>query len=89
MANIKSAKKRIRQIAQRTARNRSIKSNLKTFMHHFEESLLTGDREQARIRLVGAIRAIDKAEAKGIIHKNNAARKKSRLTRKFNRIAAG
>ena len=89
MANIKSAEKRIRQTARRTARNRHVKSSLKTSMRRFEESLQAGDRERTRARLVSAIRAIDQAEAKGIIHKNNAARKKSRLARMFNNTAAG
>lgn len=89
MPNIKSAKKSMRQIARRTDRNRRIKSSLRTFMRRFEESLQAGDREEARLRLTNAIRAIDKAEAKGVIHKNNAARKKSRLAQRFNRIAAG
>lgn len=88
MANIKSAEKRIRQTARRTARNRRVKSILKTSVRRFEEALKAGDREKVQARLVSAIREIDKAEAKGIIHKNNAARKKSRLTRLFNTKAA-
>ena len=89
LANIKSAEKRIRQTARRTIRNRRVKSSVKTFMRRFEESLQAGDQENARVRLVIAVRAIDQAEAKGIIHRNNAARKKSRLARQFNRIATG
>ncbi|NLA27277.1 MAG: 30S ribosomal protein S20 [Firmicutes bacterium] len=85
----KSAEKRMRQTVVRTARNRRVKSMVKTAMRRFEEALQEGDRELARTRLVTAVRRIDQAAAKGVIHKNNAARKKSRLTRLFNQSAAG
>lgn len=89
MPNIKSAEKRARQTAVRTERNRRVKSMVKTSIHRFEEALQSGDREAARASLVTAIRRIDKAAAKGVVHKNTAARKKSRLTRLFNRSEAG
>ncbi len=85
----KSAEKRMRQTVTRTARNRRVKSMVKTAVRRFEEATLSGDRELARSRLIAAVRRIDQAVAKGILHKNNAARKKSRLTRLFNQNAAG
>lgn len=88
MPNIKSAAKRARQNTKREARNRRIKSMLKTSIRHFEESLQAGDIEETRSKLHAALRQIDKAAAKGIVHKNNAARKKSRLSRMFNNSIA-
>lgn len=85
----RSAEKRMRQTITRTARNRRVKSMVKTATRRFEEALQSGDHELARNRLIAAIRRIDQAAAKGVIHKNNAARKKSRLTRLFNQNAAG
>ena len=84
MPNIKSAEKRVRQTAVRTARNRRVKSIVKTSIRRYEEAVQSGDSESAREKLKAAIRRIDKAAAIGVIHKNNAARKKSRLTRLFN-----
>ncbi|NLA11533.1 MAG: 30S ribosomal protein S20 [Firmicutes bacterium] len=83
----KSAEKRMRQTVKRTARNRHAKSVVKTAIRRFEESLQDGDREVAQNNLRQAVRQIDQAVAKGILHKNNAARKKSRLTRLFNEKA--
>lgn len=88
MANIKSAAKRARQNIKREYRNRRIKSMLKTSIRRFEESLQKGDPEDTRVKLHDAIRQIDKAAAKGIVHKNNAARKKSRLSHMFNSTIA-
>jgi small subunit ribosomal protein S20 len=85
----RSAEKRMRQTITRTARNRRVKSMVKTAMRRFEEAIQSGDRELAQTRLITAIRRIDQAVAKGILHKNNAARKKSHLTRLFNQNAAG
>ncbi|MDW7740369.1 MAG: 30S ribosomal protein S20 [Bacillota bacterium] len=81
MPNIKSAAKRARQNITRENRNRRVKSILKTSIRRFEESLQSGDMEEAQAKFYNAVRQIDKAAAKGIVHKNNAARKKSRLSR--------
>jgi small subunit ribosomal protein S20 len=89
LPNTKSAEKRVRQVVARTERNRRAKSMVKTSIRRFEEALKSGDQESAQARLLAAIRQIDKAAAKGIVHKNNAARKKSRLTRMLNDSAAG
>ncbi len=88
MPNSKSAAKRVRQNVKREDRNRRIKSVLKTSIRRFEESMKSGDREEARVKLDAAVRQIDKAASKGIMHKNNAARKKSHLNRVFNKSAA-
>lgn len=84
VAYIRSAKKRILTIRRRTERNRGIKSALKTAIKRFEESLKDTDKEQVRQKLHRALITVDKAVTKGILHKNTAARRKSRLTRKFN-----
>jgi len=83
----KSAKKRVEVIRKRTERNRRLKSALRTAIKRFEEALATGAVEEAQTRLRRALVAIDKAVTKGILHRNTAARKKSRLMRKMN--AAG
>ncbi len=88
MPNIQSAAKRARQNVVREKRNRRIKSMLKTSIRRFEESLQSGDQEEAKNKLYAAVRQIDKAAAKGVVHKNNAARKKSRLNRLFNKSVA-
>lgn len=88
MPNIKSAKKRVEIIRKRTLRNAALKSSLKTSIKRFEEALASGDLNEAKVRLVKAIRTIDKAVTKGVIHKNNAARKKSRLQRMYNASVA-
>ena len=81
MPNIKSAKKRVKVIATKTARNKAIKTNLKTNIKKAEIACANGaeDREAA-IRL--AIKKVDQAAAKGILHKNTAARKKAAVVRK-------
>ncbi|MFO7952031.1 MAG: 30S ribosomal protein S20 [Bacillota bacterium] len=89
MPNIQSAAKRARQNFKREQRNKRVKSLLKTSIRRFEEALQTGDQEEARQKLDAAVRRIDKTAAKGIIHKNNAARKKSSLSRRYNKAMTG
>ena len=79
MPNIKSAKKRVKVIKAKTLRNKMIKSNLKTVLKKADAA--TDDKE-AVIR--NAIKKVDQAAAKGIMHKNKAARKKSQLAKKLN-----
>ncbi len=86
MPNIKSAAKRIEVTRKKTMRNVRIKSVLRTTIRKFEKAMKESDREEAAQKLYNAVRAIDKAVTKGILHKNAAARKKSRMTRKFNKI---
>ncbi|MBR1442755.1 MAG: 30S ribosomal protein S20 [Firmicutes bacterium] len=87
MANIKSAKKRILVINKKTARNKMIKSAVKTSIKKVIVAAKENNKPQAQAALVSAVRAIDKACSKGIYHKNNASRKKSRLYKLVNKIA--
>ncbi|NLI13184.1 30S ribosomal protein S20 [Pelotomaculum propionicicum] len=86
MPNIKSAAKRVEITRLRTIRNARIKSALKTSIRKFEEAMKAADREDAGTKLRKAVVAIDKAVTKGILHKNAASRKKSRLTKRFNKL---
>ena len=88
MANIKSAKKRIRVIDRKTARNRRIKGHLKTVLKAFDAAIEAGDMELAKEKLVLAEKKLMQAAAKGTIHKNAASRKVSRLNRRFNKANA-
>ncbi len=88
MANIKSAKKRIRVINKKTARNRRIKNHLKAVLKSFEAALAAGDMEKAKEDLVLAEKKLMQAAAKGTIHKNAASRKVSRLNKRFNQATA-
>ena len=87
MANIKSAKKRILVTETRTARNKAIKSKVKTYVKKVEAAVANKDAEAAKAALVEAISVIDKAGTKGVYHKNTCARKISRLTKAVNSIA--
>ena len=84
MANIKSQIKRNRQNEVRRIRNKGARSTLKTKIKGFLEAAESGDRPAAEERLRDASQALDKAAAKGVIHKNKAANQKSRLARKLN-----
>lgn len=88
MANIKSAIKRIRITEVRTLRNKMVKSLVKTSIKKFEAAVQQGNFEEAKAQLTQVSRVIDKAAAKGVMHKNAASRKKSRLTVRLNNIAA-
>lgn len=83
MANTRSAEKRARQAKKRRARNVSTKSAIKTAIRRFEAAMAAGDLDAARIYLRRTTKLLDKAAAKGIIHKNMAARKKSRLAKRL------
>ena len=83
MPNIKSAKKRVKVIAAKTERNNAINSALKTDIKKANIAIEANAENKAEAVRV-ALRAIDKATAKGILHKNTAARKKSSLARKLN-----
>ena len=87
MANIKSAKKRILVINKKTLRNKMIKSAVKTAIKKVVAAVNAGDKAAAQTAFVAATKAIDMAASKGVYHKNNAARKKSRLARAINKIA--
>ena len=88
MANIKSAKKRIKVIKTKTLRNTMIKSALKTKIKKFEAAVANKNVEEAKANYVIVSKALDMAASKGILHKNKAARKKSRLAIKLNNLSA-
>ncbi|MEI6405422.1 MAG: 30S ribosomal protein S20 [Actinomycetes bacterium] len=79
MANIKSQKKRILQNNAAHERNKAVRSALKTKIRRFREALVSGDAAKASAALVDASRALDKAASKGVIHKNQAANRKSAM----------
>lgn len=87
MANIKSAKKRIKVIETKTMRNKAIKSKVKTMIKKVEAAIEAKDKAAAEAALKTATSEINKAASKGIYHKNNAARKVSRLTLAVNKMA--
>lgn len=87
MANIKSAKKRIKVIETKTARNKAIKTKVKTYIKKVETAVAAGDKAVANEALTACISEINKATSKGIYHKNTAARKISRLTKIVNAVA--
>ncbi len=87
MPNIKSAKKRMRQSVKRTARNRVRKEKLKKSVKAFRIAVTKGDAAAATSELKNAVRAVDKAGVKGILHKNTVNRRKSRMAKMVNRLA--
>ncbi len=84
MANIKSAKKRILTNEKARMRNKVQKSTLKTAVKNLEAAIASGNKEEAQTKLNVAIKRVDSSVTKGIMHKNAAARTKSRLTKKVN-----
>ena len=87
MANIKSAKKRINVIEKKTLRNKMIRSKVKTVIKKVEAAVAANDKAAAEAALKDATSVIASAGSKGIFHKNNAARKVSRLTKLVNGLA--
>ncbi len=84
MPNIKSAKKRVKVIATKTERNKAMSSALKTEIKKANAAIASNaDNKAEQVKV--AITAIDKAASKGLLHKNNAARKKSALATKLNK----
>jgi small subunit ribosomal protein S20 len=86
VANIKSQEKRNRTNERRRLRNKAVKSSLRTAIRGFREAAESGDKDKAAELLVATSRKLDKAASKGVIHKNQAANKKSALTLAFNRL---
>ena len=87
MANIKSAKKRVLVAQTKTARNKAIRSRVKTMTKKVEAAIAAGDKAAAQASLLTAISEIDRAASKGVFHKNNASRKVARLTKAVNGTA--
>lgn len=87
LPNIKSAKKRVEVAKAKTANNKVAKSILKTYIKNFETAAASGNRDEADSAYKAAVKKIDQAASRGILHKNAAARRKSSLTLKVNQIA--
>lgn len=88
MPNIKSAEKRVELTRTRTLRNAQIKSSVKTARRHFSNAVNGGAIDEARKTCLLALRMIDKAKSKGVMHPNTAARRKSRLQKQLNTLLA-
>jgi len=88
LANIKSAQKRIRVSQRKRLRNKPVRSQTKTLVTKAEDLVFAGDIEPAKEAVAAAVSSLDKAAEKGIIHSNNAARRKSRLVKKLNQAQA-
>jgi len=84
MANKKSSKKDLRRTAKRTVRNKGTKTALKTYVKKVKQA----DAETVSTALVSAVKALDKAAQRGVIHKNAAARRKSRAAKAANKISS-
>ena len=87
MPNIKSAKKRVLVAQAKAMQNKAAKSALKTQIKKFDAAVAEGNRSEADIAYEVAVKAMDQAAAKGLLHKNNAANKKSNMTIKLNKLA--
>ena len=87
MANIKSAKKRILTNQKKAARNQAVKSGVKTAIKKVRVAIEAGNKDEAAKALLAATSAIDKAESKGVLKKNTASRKVSRLALAVNKLS--
>ena len=88
VANIKSQIKRNKQNEKRRLRNKSVKSALKTAVRKFHEATASGDLENMTVLMRDASRKLDKAVSKGVIHKNQAANRKSAIAKKLSQLSA-
>ena len=87
LPNIKSAKKRVLVSKSKAMQNKAAKSALKTDLKKFEAAVADGSRSEADAAYKTAVKAVDKAVSKGLLHRNNAANKKSKMTLKLNKLA--
>ena len=87
MANIKSSKKDVISSKIAYEKNKANKSELKTTLKKYDAALVAGDKAAAEVAYKAAVKAVDQAVIKGLLHKNNAARKKSCMTLKLNKMA--
>lgn len=88
MANTASAKKAVRKIERRTAVNRARRSRMRTFLRKVEEAIAAGDAALAATALQNAVPELMRAAQKGVVHKNTASRKVSRLSRSVKALGA-
>ena len=79
MANLKSSKKDVKRAAVKTAVNKSVRTSLKTYVKRVRQAVEAGDKDQIQSALTLAYKNLDKAAQRGIIHKNQASRRKSRI----------
>ena len=86
MPNIKSAKKRVLVNKTKAMQNKIAKSELKTTLKKFDAAVADGNRSEADSAYKVAVKAVDKAASKGLLHRNNAANKKSAMTLKLNKL---
>jgi len=86
MANIKSAKTRIRSNAKKQIINNDYRASMRSAIKNLEKTIHDGDKKESEKNLMVCIKRIDKSLAKGLVHKNFAARQKSRLTKKVNKM---
>ena len=87
MANIKSQIKRVKTNEKRRQRNKSVRSSVRTAVRKFREAVEGGNTEEAATLQRAAARALDKAASKGVIHKNQAANRKSAMAKRINSTA--
>ena len=87
MPNIKSAKKRVLLSREANVKNKMAKSALKTTLKKFDAAIAAGDKAEATVAYTTAVKAVDQAAAKHLLHKNNASNKKSKMTTKLNGMA--
>ena len=86
MANIKSSAKRDEKSKELRAKNRADKTEMKTKLKKFDAAVAEGNREEAANAYKVAVQSVDRAAGKGLLHKNNAAHKKSAMAQKFNQM---
>ncbi len=86
VANVANAKKKIKQIKKRTLGNMQLKSTVKNAIKNTDKAVLAGDKEAAEKYLKAAIKSLDNAKSKGLVHRNKVDREKSRLTKKVNKM---
>ena len=87
MPNIKSAKKRVKVIEAKTLQNKIARTQLRTSMKKFEAAVTAGDKAAASAAYTAAVKKLDKAAARGLVHKNAAAHKKSQYAKMMNKLA--
>ena len=87
MSNIKSSAKRDEKSKELRAKNRADKTELKTMIKKFDAAVVDGNREAAESAYKVAVKTVDRAAGKGLLHKNNAAHKKSAMATKLNEMA--
>jgi small subunit ribosomal protein S20 len=88
VANIKSQIKRVKTNEKRRQRNKAVKSSVKTAVRHFREAAASGDADSAAEAQRKAAKALDKAAGKGVIHRNQAANRKSAMAQRLNKVGA-